>query len=393
MLLAIADSCINRRFILSLHLMFILRHILLVCLMLLLPLFAEAQQVSALLFESTTLDFGTIEEAAGEQTRRFEARNTGSESVVVREVISTCDCTVVEYSSEAVAPGQSFGFDVVYDPWGRPGRFERTIFVVVSDSEEPLELKVKGRVTPRERSVEEVYPYDMGGGLRLESTFASFSYVEHGKQYQQQIAYVNTSDRAITLRLRPQLSSSALDVYYPKVIEPGAMGDIILCYSLPCRSRCYGTLDDRFFVEVNGESSRFMLTSYAVAVDNFDDVDDILSPRAVFSKKNIKFGDVNPVSGGFDAYFELSNEGEAQLLVRKVECDSRALRCNLRRGSKLSPGQSRAVRIRFKPRKVKIEGESFTERLNIVTNDPVTPLQVIKVTATIHQCKDNELDK
>ncbi len=360
--------------------------------MLLLPLLAEAQQGSALLFESTTLDFGTIEEAAGKQTRRFEARNTGSGSIVVSEVVSTCDCTVVEYSSEAVAPGQSFGLEVVYDPWGRPGRFERTIFVVVSDSEEPLELKVKGRVTPRERSVEEIYPYDMGEGLRLDSTFASFSFVEHGNSYSAEIAYINTSKQRVSLAFEKELSSGVLKVEYPRSIEPGAVGSITFCYSLPLHSSYYGTLDDRFVVKVNGKRSRFLVTSYAVAVDNFDDVDDILSPRAIFSKKNIKFGDVNPAMGLFDAYFELRNDGQATLIIRKVECDSKALKCNIKRGAKVEAGESVRVRLRFNPRRAKTTSESFAARLNFVTNDPVTPLQVVKATATIHKQKENELD-
>ena len=373
--------------------MYIRRHILLMLFVLVLPLMAVAQQGSVLCFESATLDFGTIDEAGGKQQRRFEAENRGDEAVIIQDIVSTCDCTVVEYNSTTVGPGESFSFYVVYDPWGRPGRFERKIYLWTSNSDQPIELEVKGRVTPRERSVEEVYPYDMGAGLRLESTFASFSYIEHGKEYTSQIAYVNTSNEQVTLRLKPELSSSALVVEYPRVIEPGATDDITFCYSLSCHSRIYGTLDDRFSVEVNGESSRFMVTSYGVAVDNFDAIDDILSPRAVFSKKNIKFGDVNPTSGAYDAYFELRNDGEASLKVRKVECDSRAVKCTLRRGTKVEAGKSLTVRIRLKPRKIEAEGESLTQRLNIVTNDPMTPLQVIKVTATICKHEDNELDK
>lgn len=378
---------------LSLHLMYILRHILLLLSLLVLSLSAMAQHHSALKFENTKVDFGTIDEASGEQLRRFEARNVGVDTIVVKEIVSTCDCTVVEYEAESIAPNQSFCFDVKYDPWNRPGRFERTIYVWTSDSDVPIELEIRGRVTPRERSVEEVYPYDMGGGLRLESTFASFSYVEHGKEYNTAIAYTNTSTESITLRLRPQVESKALKIDHPRVIEPGATGDIICCYSMPLRSRRYGTLDDRFVVEVDGVSSRFLLTSYAMAVDNFDDVDDILSPRAVFSKKNIKFGNLKPTSGCLDAYFELRNDGAAPLVIRKVESDSRAVKCNLRRGAKVESGSSTSVRIRLNARRLKSQDESLTVRLNFVTNDPMTPLQVVKVTATIHKQEDNDLDK
>lgn len=373
--------------------MYAFRHILLLLLSLVLSLSALAQHHSVLKFENTKIDFGTIDESGGEQTRRFEAINSGTETIVVKEIVSTCDCTVVEYATESIAPNQSFVFDVRYNPWNRPGRFERTIYVWTSDSDTPIELEIRGRVTPRERSVEEVYPYDMGGGLRLESTFASFSYVEHGKEYNTAIAYTNTSTESITLRLKPQVESKALKIDYPRVVEPGATGDITFCYSLPLHSRSYGSLDDRFVVEVDGAKSRFLLTSYGVAVDNFDEVDDILSPRAVFSKKNIKFGNLKPTQGCVDAYFELRNDGCAPLVIRKVECDSRAIRCNLRRGVKIESGGSASLRLRLNARRLKSQDGSFTARLNFITNDPVTPLQVVKVTATMHKQEANELDK
>ena len=364
--------------------MYVYRHIITLISTLVLSLQAMAQHYSALEFETTKIDFGTIQEEGGCQSRRFEAKNVGSTPVAVKEIVSTCDCTVVEYSTETIAPQGSFNFDVVYDPANRPGRFERKIFVVTSDSDTPIELEIRGRVTPRERSVEEIYPYDMGGGLRLESTFATFSYVEHGYEQLASIAYVNNSTETITLRLKPQLESGALKVEYPRSIEPGATGDITFCYSVPMRSRYYGSLDDRFVVEVNGVKSRFLLTSYAVAIDNFDDVDDIFSPRAVYSKKNIKFGDVNSASGSLDAYFTLQNGGKAPLIIRKVECDSKGVRCALRRGSTIADGESREVRLRLNPRRVESTSGSVTVRVHIITNDPVTPLQVIRVTAMIH---------
>ena len=369
------------------------RHITLLLLFVVLSLSAMAQRNSALEFESTTIDFGTIAEAGGKQSRSFTARNVAEMEIVIEQIVSTCDCTVVEYDARAIAPDESFSFEVVYDPWNRPGRFERTLFVIVADEQEPIELEIKGRVEPRERSVEEIYPYDMGGGLRLESTFASFSYVEHGKEYQAELAYTNTSNETITLRLVPLQGPGVVAVDYPRSIEPGVVGDITFCYSLPLRSRHYGVMDDRFAVEVDGSRSRLLVTSYAIAVDNFDDVDDILSPRAIYSKKNIKFEDVNPTLGSFDAYFELKNDGGAPLIIRQVECDSPAVKCSLRRGRVLDKGESCEVRLRLKAGKAKCEDKNFSTRLNIVTNDPIMPLQVIRITATIHNQEDNELDK
>ena len=362
--------------------MFRFRHIALLVVALVCHAMAIAQQGSAVRFDSLTADFGHINETDGVVSRSFTAVNEGSESVTIKEIVSTCDCTSTHQRAATLAPGESLSFEVMFDPKNRPGRFERTLFVMVSDSDIPIELTITGRVIPRERTPEEIYPYHMGGGLRLDTTFASFTYIEHGKEYAMQIAYINTLGKSLTLRFVPSLESGVLSIEHPTIIEPHAVGDITFRYSLPLNSRRYGQLDDRLWVEVDGERSRLMVTSYGVAVDNFDLIDDILSPRAVYSKKNIKFGDVNHSSSCITQTFELRNEGGAPLYVRSVECESDAVKCSLRGGKRVAEGKSLRLKLRLRPRKIDAAG-NFISRLRIVTNDPMTPLQVIRLTAVV----------
>ena len=363
-----------------------LRRTILLTLALVAHLTVTAQAHSAIGFASTTFDFGTIAEEAGVVMGSFTATNDGFSDVVLHEVISTCDCTTAHFEPTTLSPGESLTFDVKYDPTGRAGRFERQLLVIVSDSDTPIELTVKGRVTPRERSVEEIYPYDMGSGVRFDTTFASFSYIEHGKSYTANIAYVNTSSEEVNIRFVTERASKHLHIDYPTTIAPHAVGDITFSYMLPEHSRYYGTLDDRLWVEVDGVRARFMVTAYGVAVDNFDLTDDILSPRAVYLKKNIKFGDVNPDNRVATQYFELRNEGGAPLYIRAIECDNEAIRCNLRRGKRIEAGESIAVGICLRRGKMQSEDDNTTARLRIVTNDPITPLQVIRITVATN-CK------
>ena len=343
---------------------------------------AMAQQGSAVRFDSLTADFGHIREVDGVVKHSFTAVNEGADSVLIREIVSTCDCTSTHQRAVTLASGETLTFEVMYDPTNRPGRFERTLYVIVSDSDSPIELTIIGRVIPRERTVEEIYPYYMGGGLRLDNTFASFTYIEHGKEYTMQIAYANTSDDELALRFVPSVESGVLHIDYPERIAPHSTGDITFSYSLPEGSGRYGQLDDRFYVDIDGERSRLMVTAYGVAVDNFDSVDDILSPRAVYSKKNIKFGDVNRSSRRHIATFDLANEGGATLYVRSVECESDAVKCTLRGGKRIAEGKSQRCRLRLNPRRVDAEG-NFITRLRIVTNDPLTPLQVVRIVAVV----------
>ena len=124
-------------------------------------------QTPALCFDTLTWDFGTVAEAGGRVTHRFGFANRSGRPVVVTDVVATCGCTVPVYSKRPVLPGERSEIAVTFDPMNRPGRFDKAVSVFTSESGDPIRLRITGRVTPRERSVEELYPCDLGGGLRL----------------------------------------------------------------------------------------------------------------------------------------------------------------------------------------------------------------------------------
>ena len=123
-------------------------------------------QTPALRFDTLTWDFGTVAEAGGRVTHRFGFANRSGRPVVVTDAVATCGCTVPVYSKRPVLPGERSEIAVTFDPMNRPGRFDKAVSVFTSESGDPIRLRITGRVTPRERSVEELYPCDLGGGLR-----------------------------------------------------------------------------------------------------------------------------------------------------------------------------------------------------------------------------------
>ena len=123
-------------------------------------------QTPALCFDTLTWDFGTVAEAGGRVTHRFGFANRSGRPVVVTDVVATCGCTVPVYSKRPVLPGERSEIAVTFDPMNRPGRFDKAVSVFTSESGDPIRLRITGRVTPRERSVEELYPCDQGCGLR-----------------------------------------------------------------------------------------------------------------------------------------------------------------------------------------------------------------------------------
>jgi hypothetical protein len=126
-----------------------------------------------------------------------------------------------------------------------------------------------------------------------------------------------------------------------------------------------------------------------MAVDNFDFYDDILSPRAQYSKKIIKFGDVNSDALPISATLTITNTGEAPLVIRDIRCSSPEVECTLKAGTIVEPGATLATEVILMPKRG-MSGGALSEQVAIVTDDPITPYQVIRVTATYKQIGQNK---
>ena len=345
--------------------------------------YAQSEGVVApLRFDSEVYDYGHISETGGSVACRFVAVNGGARGVVISNVVTSCGCTSARYRRDTIAVGDTVSIAVSFDPLNRPGRIDRSIYVYTDGGEAYTRLRIIGNVTPRERSVEEIYSFDMGGGLRLDSNFHAFSYVEHGRSIETRIGYVNNSDRRISLQLLFARSSGALAVDYPHYIEPHATGDIVLCYSLPLNSSRYGTMEDFMTAVVDGKPSETLITTHAIAVDKFDSAnDDISAPIAELSKKFIKFGETKQGKTVTNASLSLVNNGESDLIIRAVEWNTKALDCSLRAGDRVKAGEQIAVKLTLDTSDC--NHGVWVDRLRIITNDPARPMQTMRVTAIV----------
>ena len=102
----------------------------------------NAQEIS---FESEVADYGDINK--GENgAKSFTFKNTGDQPLVLKNVETTCGCTIADYPKSPIAPGQTGTVKVNYDT-ERVGAFSKTITVHsnAKDSGRKV-LRIKGRV-------------------------------------------------------------------------------------------------------------------------------------------------------------------------------------------------------------------------------------------------------
>lgn len=336
---------------------------------------------NSMCFRQTTWNFGDIAEDGGKVTHTFTFVNNTNEPISILRVTATCGCTTPEYSKQPIMPGKQGAIDVTYDPMDRPGRFEKKV-VVKNSLQQDIALVVEGRVIPRQKSVEELYPFMIGSGVRLSSNFHAFSYVGRGEVVEERIEWVNTSKRDVVLFLVPERTSGLLNIDYPKLLKAGASGEIVLRYTIEDDCRVYGTLNDVIGVMVDGQISTTKLSTNVIAVDRYDRMEeDITLPSIDISKKIVKFAEIKHPQSAKDSSIVITNHGESDLIIRAVEYPEESLDCSLKAGDRIKSGESREVTFTFMSQVC--DYGPYSERVRIITNDVVHPMQAIRVTAIV----------
>lgn len=341
---------------------------------------APAQE--RLTFQPAEWDFGTIRESDGRVSHTFTGVNRSDTPLVILDVVTTCGCTVPDFSKKPILPGEKTQVTVTYDPANRPGAFTKELWVYSSEKRKIATLTIQGSVTPRQKSVEELYPVNAGGGLRLAATLNAFSYIYQGQQVQGTIGYANTSKRPVRLELRPETTSGLLRSDYPKQVAPGEQGEINFSYLIPADKPRYGTVRDAQTVVVDGRSNGTTIVTHGIGVDPQPADATQKAPKADFSENILKFGPVKHAGPVRKMHFMLSNTGDADLIVRAVEGEGRVA-TTFAPGRKIAPGDSLRCEILLDPRTQ--DYGVLTEHLVVVTNDPVRPMRRIRVTAIIEE--------
>ncbi|RWX01683.1 DUF1573 domain-containing protein [Flavobacterium cerinum] len=110
-----------------------------------------AQKGANLELKSDTVDYGTVTKEDDNGLRVFEFKNTGDAPLIIKEVKSTCGCTVPSWPKDPIAPGKSGKIEVKYNMGLGPIR--KTITVqsnAVNYPDGVVPLKLKGEVVKKE---------------------------------------------------------------------------------------------------------------------------------------------------------------------------------------------------------------------------------------------------
>ncbi len=109
---------------------------------------------AVLTFDKTAHNFGTFSESTP-VSFTFQFTNTGDKPLVIHQALTTCGCTVADYTKTPIKPGERGQMKVTYNGEGKPlGHFKKSIGVRSNASNGIVRIYIEGSTTEAQASKE-----------------------------------------------------------------------------------------------------------------------------------------------------------------------------------------------------------------------------------------------
>ena len=326
-------------------------------------------------------DFGLMKEILGPQTGVSRFVNTGNTPISVIDARPSCGCTGVEFSDAETAPGDTLSIAYTYDPAGRPGRFEKSIKVWLSDGTEQV-IMIRGNVLGAPESLDMFYPVE-AGPLRLSDSVIIGGNVTDTRTPGYFIkAYNQTTD---TIRPLATSESQALRIECSQQkLGPGDLATFVIYFKAGALGE-YGPVElpVSFVADSASPDARSVTVPLRATV--------LPSAKSLSGKDLAKaprcFPVPDPVDLGIIRHdaarpvgFAILNDGGSPLRIRKIYSDIVAVKYN-RLPKEIKPDKSVRVSLELDLRD--LPAGPFRIPLRIITDDPVTPVKEFTVAGEI----------
>lgn len=84
----------------------------------------------------------------------FNIKNTGNVPVAIENVMTTCGCTIADYTKTPIIKGSSGSVESTYSAAQGRGRFTKTLYVKFSTVAEAQPITITGEVVPAKSLME-----------------------------------------------------------------------------------------------------------------------------------------------------------------------------------------------------------------------------------------------
>lgn len=312
-------------------------------------------------------NFGVFKEEAGRQSYNFEVKNTGNTPLVIQNIVASCGCTTPEWTKSPIPPNGSGIITAIYDPVNRPGAFNKTLAVYTNSKPEVVVLVLKGEVLAREKTIEEIFTWPVGG-IRFESQQMAFTAVKKTEKKIRTMQMINTSKEPVKVEFEgipPHLDMKVT----PEVLQPGQKGVVEGTYDAT-KNQGWGYVSDLIRVKLNGtvmENGYYYIS--ANLTEDFSGLtkEELLNaPVFKLEATTVDIGKMEP-STNKDVVFNFTNEGKRDLVIRYIRPTCGCTAVKEGGNAIVKPGEKGTIKATFSSGGYK---GKITKAIYVYTNDP-----------------------
>ena len=322
-------------------------------------------------------NFGAFSEDLATVDAVFLLVNDCDKPIRIIDARATCGCTIPEYSKSDIAPGDTASLKVTYAATGRPGKFEKNVYVKTSDAPSVQQtLTISGVVIGASATIRSRFPAD-AGKIKLQSNSAGFGEVKRGKFKTVFISMYTQSPDS----LAPVIENlpDYIDVQItPPIVAPGQQSQIALTINSQ-KVPDWGITDDSFtFRSAPGEEPMKM-DFFTIIVEDFSKLTPGQMQNAPECSITPQKIDLDTISSPQTVEFTVTNSGKSTLTVRRLQVVDPVISEAKISSEKIKPGKKAKITVTIDP--ATAESDFINARLSLITNDPNNPLTVVRVTA------------
>ena len=314
--------------------------------------------------------FGEVDGSVSILHGKFVVRNTGADSLRLEDVVPGCHCTKVEWSRDAVASGDSCVIAFEYHLDKYTTEIDKNIKVMTSRSEEPLTLRIGGRVVESEASLTMKYPYSHGV-LGMEKDVVALENLCPGEEKVDIIEVMNRSGEDVSLEIGECSEGVRAEVMKRKTVYSMDEG-FIRVWVTPAQKWGW----NEYFVTpvVNGEAVEPIRMS-AVVVPSFSSSEESqgAGPYPLVKSRMIRMSVVRGRSASVQVGLE--NAGKGTLEVLSADIPEKCFKVDF--PGRVASNSPSSLRVTLNA--AGLEAGSYSTKLYLVSNSAEAPVCKVEV--------------
>ena len=327
--------------------------------------------------DKTVHDFGEVLTTDGPLSCKFTVSNISAKPINIITVVSSCGCTDVTWTREAIEPGKTGTISATYQNEDGPFPFDKTLTVYLAEYKQPVILRLRGTVREKALPVKQTYTVKRGS-LGFKQDEIQGGNMSQGQQKSGEFTVANIGDSPITVSFKEVDKNMRISIS-PATIPAG--GTAKVSYTIDSDRSLWGKNYYWFTPVVNNRSYQKM-GIWAVTKEDFSDWtrDQRASGSNLLFKENTFTFKPQAAGKTIQAEYDFSNVGKSDLVIYKVDTDSPKA-VLVEDPPVLKPGQSGKLKVSLDTKGMP-KGEVLII-VSLTTNSPLRPLVNLFITGFI----------